>query len=526
MLSQIVMTIKGVILLTGAVYLFAALLRKEDQQWVKGAPLKMLVGLYVIGMWGHVVWLPFLCLLLSIPLLAKNRSDAASLYAIAVVSLPVLYYHVTIGTHYLLPFTKYMFAALALMIAYFAKPKSGPVLHSHMDIPILLLLGLEIAEVRDPDIGLMLRETAPVLFGIALPYFLISRSLNTPEQVRRFVLALALAGFAMALVATVEARTHWLVYKQIEGNLHISSQVNAYQKMRGGVIRSPASFDESTSLGNFLAIAAIAILALRSSFASKGKWFLAMAIMLVGLVAPNSRGAFLGFGIGIVLFDLYRGKWGGLFVKLAAGGGLYLILLAAANFSKYIAETVGKGADTQGSTDYRIVLLQRGIQEINRHPIFGTTLRKALANLEDVRQGEHIIDLVNGYINYGLVLGYTGMLGLLAMFLIAGSTMLAARKKLSANPVMEEMGAFVFSVAGLMMVVAAFTIFGGMNSTPFYEVLAVGSVLWGLRKTALARTGNDVAGSPVPSLSSVRSMILADREAARLRRAHPVPEQA
>lgn len=518
MLSQIAMTVKGLVLLTAAIYGFAALLGKEDAKWLKGAPLKIFIGFFLIGMWGHSVWLLYLAILLAMPVLARDRADAAALYVVSLLAVPVLYYKVSAGSHYLFPVSKYMFCSLGLTIAFLIKKPSQGRRWSHFDIPFLIVMVLEFAQARDPSISETARLFLPMVVTMMLPYFLVTRALATPEDVRRFVLALALGGFVMAIVATAEAHTHWLVYKQIESNLGVSSQVNSFQQVRGGMLRAPGSFAESTSLGTFLALATLAIVALRTSFATRRKWFIAVAILLVGLLAPNSRGALIGMALGLLLFDFYRKQWGPLFVKLGAAVMVYVLLLGAAQFSPYVANLVGKGSDTQSSNDYRLQLFRRGMEEIHKHPILGTNLKNALNNLQDIQQGQHIVDLVNGYISYGLTLGYPGIAGLLMVFASLCAAMLMARRKLSANPMLSDLAAFAFSVSGFMIVVSFFTSFGGEGSTTFYMVAALGSVLWALRGAAMSPSHAVATGQVVSTRSSLQQQIFDDREAARLRR--------
>ena len=525
MLPQISMTVKGVVLLIAAVYAFAALLRREDAEWVKGAPLKVFVGMFLLGMWGHSVWVLYLAIIIAIPLLSRSKADAAAIYMVTIIAVPPLYYKVAVGSIYLMPFTKYLFAMAGLAIA--IASKSGPRgrLGSRFDIPVLLVIILELIAERDPSITELMRQELPILLNIALPYFLVSRALTTSEDLRRFVLAIALGGFVMAIVATVEAHTHWLIYKQMETYLHLGSQTNAYQQVRGGMLRAPGSFPESTSLGNFLALAAVAILALRHSFASNAKWYAAIGALAIGVFAPNSRGALLGLGAGWLLFDFYRKNWPGLFTKLGLAGGAYLLLLTAAQFSNYSAELVGKGQATKASTEYRVLLLHRGLEEIRKHP-FGTNIKTALNNLEDIRQGQHIIDLVNGYISYGLTSGYAGMVGLFLVFATLCAAMLSARRNLVVDPMMRDLAAFVFGVSGFLIIISAFTSFGGEGSTAFYMVAAVGSSIYALRRTALGRAANPAAAAVPTYGPPIRGQILADREAARGRRPKPSMEMS
>lgn len=515
MLSQIIMTMKGAILLSIAVYAFAALLRPDDAKWVRGAPLKIFVGLYVIGMWGQVVWVPYLACLLIIPLLSKSRADAAAVYVVTLLAVPTLYFKMSVGGHYLFPLTKYNFCALGLALAYFSKPAPAVRLHRRFDIPIVIVLLLELAQARNSDLVEMTREYLPTLFTIAVPFYLLSRALNTREDVRRFALAFACGGFVLAVVAIAESRFHWLLYKQIDTYLHLESRVNSYQQVRGGMLRAPASFPESTSLGAFLAAGSIAVLAMKSSFATRGKWYIAVCVLLIGLIAPNSRNALIGVGIGFALFNFYQRKWARLFTVAGVGAALYLMLLTAAQFSSYAANLVGKGSETQSSNDYRMLLFKRGMEEVQRHPVLGTTLKNALDNLQDIRQGQNIVDLVNGYITYGLTSGYMGMVGLLMVFVSLMAAMLGARRKLRPDPLLSDLAALTFSVAGFMILIAAFTSFGGEGSTYFYLVAVLGSSLWALRRTA-ASPQRGVQPAPVAGRAQgIRAMILADRERAK-----------
>jgi hypothetical protein len=376
---------------------------------------------------------------------------------------------------------------------------------------------MEVSQVWDPYPGLFLRQVVTLPITLILPFYLISRSLNSPEDVRRIMVSIAAAGFVLAIVATVESRMHWLLYKQIESHLGISSPTNPYQQLRGGALRAPASFMESTSLGNFLAIAGVAILALRASFASKAKFYAAFTIIAIGLIAPNSRGAFFGIAMGVLALDLYRRRWAALSAKLGTFCALYLAALIASPFSTYVAEMIGKGEASQGSTQYRVLLLHRGLAEIHKHPFLGTTMKRALDDLSDITQGQHIVDLVNAYISYGLTLGYPGMIGLAAVFVSLCIAMLTSRTRLSKNPLLLNGAGFVFSVSTFMIAVAAFTGFGGEGGAYYYQVCAIGSSLWALRRTAAsAKQGTPqiiAAGGP----HSIRAMILADRERARAR---------
>lgn len=517
MLSHILMTIKGVLVIALAVYGFAALLRREDAEWVKRAPLAIFVSIYVICMWGYTVWIPYAALLLIIPLLAKSRSDAAALFAVAFVSCPPIKYKIAIGSVYLLPLSKFVFLALGLGIAFLIKRGGASVVRrKHFDIPILLIAILELAQARSDIPTVVLRQTVITILVVLLPYFLISRSLNNAAEVRRFTLALGLAGFVMAAVATVEGRLHWLIYKQIDAYLDIVTRINPYMKLRAGFLRSPASFTESTSLALFLALATIMLFAVRSNFASAWKWLIALAVMGLGLLSANSRGAFVALAIGLPAFDFYRRRYPDLLAKVAAGAGLFLIVLAAAQFSAFFASVIGQGSGTEGSADYRFLLWHRGLEEIAKHPLFGTSLQTAMDHLEDLRQGEDIIDIVNGYINYGLTSGYPGMLGLLLIFVSLCLGMLIVRRSIGVKLPISDSAAAVFAISTYSIVSCFYGGFGGDNSVAFYLVCAVGSALWALRR-APASDQYGAATVAITRASGIQAVIAADRAEAEAR---------
>jgi O-antigen ligase len=466
-------------------------------------------------MWGQTIWVVYVAMLCIIPFLAKSRADAAALYAVALVSCPALKYKVTIGSVYLMPLSKFVFLALGLWIAYLVKRPGAPARNqARFDIPILLIAFLELAQARSDSLTVVLRQAVFAVLVVLLPYFVISRSLNNSAEVRRFTLAIALAGFVMAAVATVEQRLHWLFYKHIEAVLNISTRLNPYMKLRAGAIRSPASFMESTSLALFLALATIMLFAVRSNFASRGKWLIALAVMGLGLLAANSRGAFVALAIGVPALDLYRRRYAELMVKVAAGAGLFLIVLAAAQFSTFFASVIGQGTGEQGSADYRWLVWHRGLEEISKHPLFGTSMDTAVNNLEDLRQGEGIVDLVNGYVNYGLTSGYPGMVGLFLCFFSLCLAMLVVRRAIGVKLQISDSAAAVFAIAGFSIASSFYSGFGGESASPFYMVCALGSAVWALRRSA-AVVDQHAGGPPLRQVPAIHALIAADRARAQ-----------
>jgi hypothetical protein len=466
------------------------------------------------------VWIVYFALILINPLLSRNRFEAVVIFTISLIAVPDLTYKWMIGSFYAYSLDKYIFCAIGLLAACI-RHRTPHRIKGRFHIPILLFLFLELANARDPDFGQTVRLVLPVIFTIAIPYYLVSSSLSSTEDLRRILLVLALGGFAMAIVATIETHLHWLIYKQVSTRLHIDLRFNPYQQMRGGALRATASFPESISLGDFISSAGIATWASARSFPSRARKYFVLLVILLGAVATGSRGAIIGLGMGTLMFDLCRRNWRAFFGKASLALGGYFGLLIAAPYSNFAKELLGKGADSQGSTDYRVLLLRRGMEEISRHPVLGTNAKAALRNLSDITQGQQIVDLVNTYIKYGLTLGYPAIFILLGVFLSLCWAMATARRRMRQESPLIDAASFVFAVSSYMGIVVAVMSFGGEEGIFFYEVAAIGSCVWALRKSQVTTPGGVVAVAPAGP--PIRAMILADREAALAGRRRPRP---
>jgi hypothetical protein len=193
-------------------------------------------------------------------------------------------------------------------------------------------------------------------------------------------------------------------------------------------------------------------------------------------------------------------------------GGAFAFLMLLAEVSPYVSTMMGNSSDTAGTVDYRSLLLKRGKEEFWKHPYTGVDITTMSQNLQDLVQGEGIIDFVNGYVFYALVAGVGGLIALLVAFLGADYAMLTSRKSLMRHPfTLERYGAFVFAVATTQVVTTAFGGFGGRGSTFYYMILAIGSTLYAWRNVPfnlLAASDRDAPGLKYKSLPSVSDKLI------------------
>lgn len=136
---------------------------------------------------------------------------------------------------------------------------------------------------------------------------------------------------------------------------------------------------------------------------------MALGIIALGLFCMQARVGWLGaivgsLGVltsrrGIKSFVTYAP------IMIIAFGGIYGLAQVNAKF----ANLAGFSADARGSSEYRDRADARSIQIIKENPLIGQPVPAVVSQMEDLRQGEGIVDFVNGYMATALFSGLIGV---------------------------------------------------------------------------------------------------------------------
>jgi hypothetical protein len=279
-----------------------------------------------------------------------------------------------------------------------------------------LLPEISAGVVMTPTATDCLRRAVEAFVTIFLPFFVISRSIKSGRELQDTLAALCLACAVMAAIATLEGARHWLLY----GNLRAQwgAEYNAYLE-RGSTLRAMASTSHPLVLGYFLAVAFGLWLGLMSGVQS-ARWRVGVIILYwLGLLAAYSRGPWMG---GVLIYFVYiavSGRKLTRLLKAAVTTGLIAAILAATPLGERIERVVPflGGTVNAETITYRQRLLDRAWQVIQDSPMLGD--QHALVKLQDLRQGEGIIDLMNGFVNILLDNGFVG-LSLFLSFVVLG----------------------------------------------------------------------------------------------------------
>jgi O-antigen ligase len=262
-----------------------------------------------------------------------------------------------------------------------------------------------------------------------IPYFVTSRLNANRRALVDSLAAYCLACGLMSVIALFETLRGWLLYIEMPGRLGDSSGLIAEYLIRGSALRAMASSGHPLTLATLLSIAVALWLYLRTRVESRRARLAFSAILAAGLFVTYSRGPWLGAAVACLGYVLLQPRAVSALFKTTIGILLGGTLLSFTPFGQKILSLLpvfGGSVDVDTLT-YRERLLDRAITVISEHPYIGDT--KAFGQMQDLRQGEGIIDLVNVYIQVLLNNGIIGLTLFLGFMMLALAKANAVRRR-------------------------------------------------------------------------------------------------
>lgn len=460
------------ILSAGALAGFYQCLTPDMRRRLRTPPFVLALGLPAAAWLMPNVWLLYAAMLAMVPLLARHRGEVAPIYLFALLLLPPLEQTIMLGGLKLFDVGVHAALALGATARLLVKPGRARIPLA-LDMPLIaVMLLLVVATARDTSATNFLRVLMNTLFVCGLPYFIVSRSVRNVDDLKLCLVYLAAAAAVLSVVLLYEARSSWPMYNILYDHYGIALQLMV--KARGGVMRAGGPFLESTSMAMVLTTCILAAWLSRDAFRSGWHHAAVLALLLAGLVAPQSRGAWIGLLIGTLAADVYRARPGAAIRRIAVIALLGFALFAVAPFSPYLSETLGLTGGSVDSADYRHRLFERGMEEFWRSPIVGYSSPDILIRLADLRQGEGIVDFVNTYIYFALIGGAIGLavfVGAFAIYLLK-----LWRCRPGGGPAADAM-ALVFAGLIVPMEMLIFTSFGGRPEVFVFIVFAFAAAI-------------------------------------------------
>ena len=275
---------------------------------------------------------------------------------------------------------------------------------------------------------------------VFLPYYVASRSMRSPEACRDALGSLLVAALVMAPLAAFEYLKHWLLYSPLAGTLGARFGMGNYLS-RGDDLRALTSTGHSIILGYVMAIA-IAFFGYTQAFLSSRRVAGALlCALLVGLYAPVSRGPWTGAAAGAAVMLLTGPNRLSRLGKIAVLGVPVAIGLAFSPMGqKFIDLLPFVGTVDDSTVVYRQRLFEVSVQVMMLHPWLGSFDYLSAPAMQEMIQGEGIIDMVNTYLSVAMSYGLVGLSLFASVFVFAAVAVLRGIWQHEAGSEMRYLG--------------------------------------------------------------------------------------
>lgn len=335
------------------------------------------------------------------------------------------------------------------------------------------------------------------LFGVdnLVLFYVFSRIRPEAGALRDVLGAWVMSGLLLAPVGVFETLRTWLLYNGI-GDQWDAPSVFAYL-LRGDLLRAQATTGHSLTLGYWLAMAWGFFLMLQRDWPPRWLRLAVGALLVAGMGAALSRGPWITAVLMTLVFMVLNPRGAGAALKGVALVTVALVLaLASPVGDSIICLLPFVGNVDAANVEYRQRLFETTLPLILANPIGGNP--DVLSNLESLRQGQGIIDLVNGYILVALYYGLGGLVLFAGLLLAAAARTLAAWRHWRRR---DEGAALCAAVLFAAMVASIFFIATAGYGLPTY--LLAGVCFSAARMAGAARRA--AAGPARPPLMPVRA---------------------
>jgi len=295
---------------------------------------------------------------------------------------------------------------------------------------ILLITLMTLLEMRGTTVTDALRNGVGYGLAIFLPYFVASRAIKDFNQLKVAMIGLTLAGILAGSIAVFEFLKGWLLYQPLPHVLNMPFDLGRYLG-RGDLLRALSSLGHPLILGLMMLITFGFYLFVGSLI--KNKWIrrLCLLAILAGLYAPVSRGPWVA---AVILFIIFLALGPQVIKKMSVA------LIFAVIFGSLLPVIPGGqkiinllpfvGKVDPFNVDYREVLFDKGMEIVKRKPFFGVPEPSLEPEMEDMVQGEGIVDIVNSYLNIVLGYGIPALILYVGLFVLAIFRVNSSRKKI------------------------------------------------------------------------------------------------
>ncbi|MGM9487187.1 O-antigen ligase family protein [Ideonella sp. YS5] len=413
------------------------------------------------SIWVYTLAMPVVVLAFMLP--ARQKAErAAILWALLLLAVPNLGAYIpgfgSIGNFFEMTHSRALTFALLLpaMLGIGRGPRQPGPLGVAADWFVLAYFGVQLAVMLPYASRTDLIRQAFVLgVDTLLPYWVFSRAFTTPEGLRSALRAYVLVAMVLSLLAMFESVRRWPLYDAVPEGWNIDWDMNVFLE-RAGFLRAKASAGHSLMFGCVLVLGLGFWGAIKNDVRYRALAWLGTLALVGGLAASLARGSWLGAALMFVLL-IFLGEGAGRRLVYAVVGGIGIVavasLIPALHFVVDMLPFVGH-VDSE-NVEYRQRLLEISLGLIANSPWLGVP--GYLNYMEELRQGQGIIDIVNSYLGIALTTGVVGLACFVGIFLATLSSLWRLRGHADASAEGRHMANYLIATTIALLFVLVTT---------------------------------------------------------------------
>lgn len=479
------------------------LIAREERSWVD-ARFGAILLLPAVGLTAPSIAIYYGVIALVMIAVPRSRTEAIGLFVLVALLLPSSTLLLQAGGTRLFDLDTTRVAALGLLPSLrFPRSRKVPESSAFALIGVLLVLLMIIIDTRIPgtNFTVILRATIEHSTSTLIPFLFLINSVGKEEDQRRPMFYLLMAGFMLSIVATFEMLRHWPLYQVIDSNLGVRTGLSKALAVRGGLLRSPGPFFESTTFGLFLAVTTICTVAMRSAFRAPWAHQAAIAVGCMGTVSALARNAWIGLVVGLLVLFMYRGQRALAFAVAGfAAFGLLVVQLAPENGT--LGALTGKSGHASQTGDYRERLVEYSMPKFWRSPILGNPIDSLRADLRtELRSRKLSVDFVNSYLYFAVATGLPGLIVFVLLFAYPLFRLFKYRRIVLASGVNGDVAT---AIAGSLAALALMAL-----GTSFYERIPLLALLMlGMSRNVLSRSRRPIQSGQAVARPKRKPLVL------------------
>lgn len=419
---------------------------------------------------SHSVWICFIVVGAVLLIARKREPHVMGLYFFLLFVLPpvpavigglgIIDHFWVVDPYRLLALTLLLPTALSLAQMN-STPRIGTSPVDWLVIAYVLLMSL--LAFRDGSVTGGVRSMFSLAIDILLPYFAASRSIRSIEGLRQAMAGFLIASMTLALIAVFEVMRTWRLYTAVLGAIGLSEYMYGGYLTRSGFLRPHGTVGNSIALGYVIVVGLGFWLYLRQFVARPIFRLLAVSLITLGVVASLSRGPWVGALLLVVVYVLTGPNVVSRMTMLALAFVVAIGVLSLLPKGQILVDMLPLIGDTeQENVEYRANLLRSALPVIQQNFLFGSSTFMDAPELQVMRQGEGIIDIVNSYIGVALYSGISGLLLFVGVFVVTlsqvrGATFKIRRQDASTANAGRAVFATLMAIAFIIYTVSSIT---------------------------------------------------------------------